>query len=87
MSEVLPTEVKRATIGKVVLVILDNGQVILANDPTEIDGILRALHELPEDLCMRLIRLTSHDPRPGPERFVDIEKLATDPRLKALEVS
>ena len=87
MAETLPTEVKRATIGRLTLVLLDTGLVIWADDMSSIDWTLEALSELPEDLLRRLIRLVSHDPRPGPERFEDIEQLAKDPRLKELEAS
>lgn len=83
----LPTAVKRVTVGKMTVVLLDDGRVIWADDLSDIDRTLAVLNELPEDLLRRLIRLVSNDPRPGPERFTDLEQLAKDPRLKGLEAS
>ena len=78
------TQVKSASFGKLELALLDNGQMVFAGDAIE---ALELLIELPADIRDPLFLLLAHDKRNPSERFADIEELAKDPRLKALEES
>jgi len=77
-----PKAVRDVTIGTVAFFLLDNGRIVVCGeggktlDPL---GMFEAFDTLPRQTIIPLIQLLG-DSRPGPERFIEIERLAREAR-------